>query len=142
MRSYVSEPAPEGTPRTWDEWTDVLGQVYRAGDHVAVATISGKSPQMVLGRVERINRVDSKGSLIEDGRWELDGRGERKWLTVPSCTVSVKPLLDARGFTRWGNAKTVTYQFWQNIVKIDNDAFNTRVAALESDLADLLEELK
>ena len=45
----------------WPEWTDVLGNTYKPGDIVAVATISGRSPQMVFARVIRINRVNSSG---------------------------------------------------------------------------------
>lgn len=77
MGSYgpVSYGAPkwDGTsPKTWPEWTDVLGQTYRPGDYVAVSVINGRSPQMVIGKVIQINRVDSKNNLIVelDRRWE------------------------------------------------------------------------
>lgn len=50
--------------KTWAEWTDCLGNVYRPGDIVAIAIINGKSPQMVIARVEKINRVDSSGEPI------------------------------------------------------------------------------
>lgn len=45
----------------WPEWTDELGNTYRPGDIVAVAVINGRSPQMVIARVERINKVNSQG---------------------------------------------------------------------------------
>lgn len=55
--------------KTWDEWTDNLGNTYRPGDIVAVATINGKSPQMVIAVVERINRVNSSGEEIKTRKW-------------------------------------------------------------------------
>lgn len=45
----------------WSEWTDELGNTYRPGDLVAIAIINGRSPQMVIARVERINKVNSYG---------------------------------------------------------------------------------
>lgn len=50
--------------KTWDMWEDCRGCFYQAGDIVAIAIINGKSPQMILARVERINRVNSSGELI------------------------------------------------------------------------------
>lgn len=50
--------------KTWPEWEDCQGNVYQPGDIVAVAIINGRSPQLVLARVERINRVNSSGELI------------------------------------------------------------------------------
>lgn len=144
---WNAEKAPAGTPKTYDEWTDVLGQTYRAGDTVAVAVINGKSPQMVIGEVVRINRLDSKGCEHVDEFWvDDDSKPPRTWTTStgetrsrpeqkrahrPSCTVTVQPLIDARGFYRTGNPspwrvtdpdakpKPVTYQFWQNIIKVE-----------------------
>lgn len=48
----------------WPEWTDELGHTYRPGDIVAIAIINGRSPQMVIAKVERINRVNSSGEEI------------------------------------------------------------------------------
>lgn len=45
----------------WPEWTDELGNTYRPGDIVAIAIINGRSPQMVIARVERINKINSRG---------------------------------------------------------------------------------
>jgi hypothetical protein len=45
----------------WPEWTDVVGNTYRPGDLVAIAIINGRSPQMVLAKVIRINKVNSYG---------------------------------------------------------------------------------
>lgn len=53
----------------WPSWTDVLGNTYGLGDIVAIAVINGKSPQMVIARVERINRVNSSGELITERMW-------------------------------------------------------------------------
>lgn len=121
--------------KTWPEWTDVLGQTYRAGDRVAIATISGRSPQMVIGTVVRINRVDSHGEEIvtHHSRWEIvDGERKAYYYNTPSCTVRVQPEIDARGFYRtrgmwidekWVNdatdPKQVTYQIPANIIKLN-----------------------
>jgi hypothetical protein len=59
--------------KTWDQWEDCRGNFYQPGDIVAIAIINGKSPQMVLARVERINRVNSSGELIWTNKtFELD----------------------------------------------------------------------
>lgn len=50
--------------KTWPEWEDCRGNFYQPGDIVAIAIINGRSPQMILARVERINRVNSSGELI------------------------------------------------------------------------------
>jgi hypothetical protein len=48
----------------WPEWTDELGNTYCPGDIVAIAIINGRSPQLIIARVERINRVNSYGEPI------------------------------------------------------------------------------
>lgn len=112
----------------WPEWTDVLGQKYAAGDHVAYASVSGKSPQMVIARVVRINRVNSQNKeiMLNEGTWSSPQ-------LVPSCTVTVIPVIDARGFYRsnakwdpvtrtrvpFAEAKPVTLQLPNNIIKVD-----------------------
>lgn len=48
----------------WPEWVDELGNTYRPGDIVAIAIINGRSPQMIIARVDRINRVNSYGEEI------------------------------------------------------------------------------
>lgn len=57
------------TDKTWSEWEDGVGNIYGPGDIVAVATVSGKSPQMVIARVERINRLNSSGEEITTRKW-------------------------------------------------------------------------
>lgn len=144
--------------KIWDEWTDVLGNTYKPGDIVAVATISSKSPQLVIARVERINRLNGSGEEITTRKWfdhETPIQREREcyylkqspyysyrgqavheckpactmyvetgeYRTVLSCTVKAKPLVDARGFSRWstdadGNNKSVTYSIPENIIKV------------------------
>lgn len=154
------------SPKTWDEWTDVLGHTYRAGDYVAVSIINGKSPQMVIGKVIQINRVDSKGALIMDCEttWvecaETDEGARqhprtKKWQRIhrewtDSCTVKVQPLLDARGFDRGGwngqPPKAVVYRLWENVIKVDGSLYEAKcnaamkVAAL--DLSGMSEELR
>lgn len=55
--------------KTWDEWTDELGNVYRPGDIIAVATVRSRSPQMVIARVEKINRLNGSGEEITTRKW-------------------------------------------------------------------------
>lgn len=126
--------------KTWPFWTDVLGQTYYPGDLVAVATVNGKSPQLVLARVERINRVNSSGEEITKHKYfphdepitklrsdgsEYQERGEHR--NMPSCTVRTKPLVDARGFGRWstnketGENRSVTYSIPENILKVKEE---------------------
>lgn len=162
--NHSTRPAAADTPKTWDEWTDVLGQTYRPGDCVAIAVINGRSPQMVIARVLQINRLNSKGEEHyeicsrwdrcepgtpggrEDVRWDPDTRshvGLGTWAiqeTRPSCTVRCQPIEDARGFGRYGN-KAVTYQFWQNIIRVDGAEFERLAAASIEDLQELAEEL-
>ena len=104
--------------KTWDHWTDKLGNIIYPGDIVAVSTINGRSPQMVIAQVERINRLNSRGEEITEGI-----REKGKWTTVPSCSITARPILDARGFWRWSTkkdqqARAVTYQIPANIIKI------------------------
>jgi len=155
------------SPKTWDEWTDPLDQVYRPGDYVAIATISGKSPQLVIGKVTKINRVDSKGHLIVsrttrhvDCDKDEPGARERtkydytlkksislgQWYRIehefiPSCTVTAYPVLDGRGFGRYGKVKPTTYRLWGNIVKVDGSGLERALEALGDDLKALAEEL-
>jgi hypothetical protein len=114
--------------KTYDEWTDALGQTYRPGDTVAIATISGRSPQLVIAKVERINAVNSKGEQITTVEFD---RTTKPWTrtTVPSCTVRCKPLVDARDFYRSGKGffggqekeiRSVTYQIPENIIKVED----------------------
>ena len=55
----MSKPNPK--QQTTDKWTDSLGQEFGPGDLISVAVINGRSPQMVIARVERINTTDPKG---------------------------------------------------------------------------------
>lgn len=111
----------------WPEWTDVLGNKYSAGDYVAYASISGKSPQLVIARVERINRLNSNREEIVTvtGRYPNQTR-------VPYCSLTVTPVIDARGFYRTRTkydpllkqsvpikVKPVTLHIVENAIKID-----------------------
>lgn len=102
MTRWDAETVDKDFPRTWPEWTDILGQTYRPGDHVVYAMISGRSPQLVFAKVERINRVNSKRQEITDEVWDTPDRRHARnagRVTIPSCTVSVWPVIDARGST-------------------------------------------
>lgn len=112
--------------KEWPSWTDMLGQEYRPGDFVVYATISGRSPVMNYGKVDRINRINSRGETIRgNGRWfvsdtekDANGRPIRKYVEGdPSCTVTIVPLENGRNFYRWSDRKT-TIQIPGNIVKV------------------------
>lgn len=69
----------------WTEWTDELGNTYHPGDLVAIATINGKSPQLVYAVVERINKVNSYGEPhMVNKSFELDEpiRHERECFVI------------------------------------------------------------
>lgn len=121
-------------PYEWPQWKDALGNTFRVGDTLAVATISGKSPQMVICRVERINRRNSRGEPHMDRKWfehpqpiwktrhngtAYEERGEYR--EIPSCTVTATPLVDGRKFGRYSDRK-VTYTLPGNWVKVDYNA--------------------
>ena len=100
---------------TEQTWTDAYGQTYGPGDHIAVATISGRSPQLVIAVVERINTVDSKGQpIVTYVGWNPT---TRQPITAPSCTVTARPVHDGRGFHRWSD-RAVTYRIPGNIIKV------------------------
>lgn len=104
--------------KEWPHWTDILGNLIYPGDFIAVATINGRSPQMVIAQVERINRLNSRGEEITD--WVMES-GRRR--TVPSCSITARPIKDARNFWRWSKkgekARAVTYQIPANIIRIE-----------------------
>jgi len=108
--------------KTWPHWTDCLGNIIYPDDLVAVSTINGRSPQLVIARVVRINRLNSKGEeIVVQQREKINDKWE--WTTTPSCTITAVPVIDARGFFRWSGrngeeAKAVTYQIPSNIVKV------------------------
>lgn len=104
--------------KTWPHWTDILGNLIYPGDFIAVATINGRSPQQVIAKVERINRINSRGEEIVRGE-----RRNGKWVNVPSCSITARPLMDARDFHRWTKKgeenRAVTYQIPENCIKIN-----------------------
>lgn len=131
---YNAPKAGPDVPKVWGSWTDVLGQTYRPGDTVAVGVINGRSPQIVIGEVIRINRINSQGQehleeVLErdDNGMPVRDPGTHDFIRhiVPSCTVTVMPQVDARGFWRAGvtfqkdkKVRPVTYTIWQNIIKV------------------------
>jgi len=133
---------------TWDSWTDVIGNEYRPGDLVCIATISGRSPQLVIAEVVKINKTDKNGEPFTTRQWfdhdepimkrrevrrynyqtrtyddiveEYVEKGEYR--QVPSCTVTCQPIQDTRKFYRStnseGKARKVTYTIIENIIKV------------------------
>lgn len=110
--------------KTWPFWTDILGNTIYPGDFIAVSTINGRSPQLVIAQVERINRLNSRGEEITAA-----ARENGKWKNAPSCSITARPVMDARNFMRWStwkgnsNAKdkprAVTYQIPENVLRIE-----------------------
>lgn len=120
---YTNEDAEREDSDTWAGWTDALGQPYGPGDMIAVATISGRSPQMVIAQVIEIRRKDASGNLImEHGYGEVEddnGTVRRQWGVTPSCKVKARPIVDGRQFSRsTRNPRPVTYSITGNIVKL------------------------
>lgn len=60
---------PSKKQGTTDRWKDSLGQEFRPGDMIAVAVINGRSPQMVVALVERINTTNAKGEPHTKSAW-------------------------------------------------------------------------
>lgn len=132
---------------TTNEWTDSLGNKIKIGDVVAIATINGRSPQMVFVKITRLNTHRSNGDPIfkeaEFVDTEVGSKEERDvmknpyaslWNThdnwqgkkisswkiegVPAVTVTGRAIKDGRGFFRWAEREN-TYQFIGNVVKVD-----------------------
>lgn len=132
---------------TWDEWEDCMGNSFRPGDLVAIATVSGRSPQLVVAEVIRINKTDAKGTPIVTRQfikhdepimktrtqktYDYGTRGykeeivsyleEGEYKQVPSATLTARPI-ESR-FTRYGQSadgtnKPSTYTITANWVKI------------------------
>lgn len=103
---------------TTDSWEDSLGQKISPGDFIAVATISGRSPQMVIAQLERINTHNNEGkpfgahskaypaSAYEESDFETrtrtrpDGTIQTLPGKVRTVTLTCTPLFDGRGFHR------------------------------------------
>lgn len=126
----MSATTKDGRPKTWESWTDMLGQTYKAGDLVVYASINGRSPNMVFAKVDQINRVNSKNEDIVVTEYHYDPKTKQRWHTEkPSCTVRVIPLESGRGFTRWSDRK-VTLSIPGNIVKVTVDPYQNKIDAI------------
>lgn len=110
---------------TYESWIDALGNEIRPGDTVAIAIISGRSPQLVTGKIISINAYNSRGVRHVDTRFVYkDGRiADRKY--VETCTITVEPTSGSRWAAERGDrrtAKKITYNFPDNMVKIADGA--------------------
>lgn len=118
-----------------DSWHDILGNSYGPGDTVAYASINGKSPQLVVAEVVRINTINSKGEKITSHKYD---QNRRQWTESPSVTVTVKPLIDARGFGRYGKKdRLITLQIPENIIavtEVDMTAIARRLLEVQDQL--------
>lgn len=110
--------------KTTDEWEDSLGQKIVPGDFIAVATISGKSPQMVVAQIEKMSTHNADGKPFgahskaypavatdeKDFSPRTFPRHDGTTVTYPphirTVTVTATPMFDGRGFGRsrgkWG----------------------------------------
>ena len=102
----------------WPEWTDFLGNVYRPGDHVVYATCSSSSANLTFARALKINRLDKDGEPIMTSKYDRTLRMQIR--DIPHCTVTLQPLEDSRMSWRDSNAKKVTIQNIDNIVKVES----------------------
>lgn len=103
-----------GIPLTYDEWTDPCGNVYRPGDHVAVATISGRSPQLVIAKVVSINRVNSKGEEI--GKSSFDGGDPELDAALAECRKEQPRLIagaNQPAYDAWRKRYDPLVQAWR-----------------------------
>lgn len=103
---------------TVESWTDPLGQKYGPGDCIAYATISGRSPQMVIAEVLNIFTHDSKGEPYTESRWDAVSR---TLVHKPSVSIQVSPLLDGRDFHRSSKPRAVNLTILGNIIKVPNE---------------------
>ena len=103
-------PAEPDTPKTWPEWTDVLGNTYRPGDNVAISIINGKSPQMVIGEVLKINRVNSSKQQLGEFVYD-DGDPELK--------EAKEKIHDQTFRDRYSDDRLVREDAWQKIRDAD-----------------------
>lgn len=135
--TYIMRKKMTNEDKTWPHWTDPLGNLIFPGDVVAISTINGRSPQLVIARVDRINRVNSRGEEIVARksisfdepvqRLRYDGTPYlvyQEYREVPSCTITATPIIDARGFSRSSTytgepVKKVTYSIPENIIRIE-----------------------
>lgn len=85
------------------EWQDMVGNSYGPGALIAYASGYGSNgSKMTVGRVIRINRVNSEG--------RRHGRAPYQYSTNPdaqfqaSCSVTVQPLVDSQS-RRWSSNK-------------------------------------
>ena len=104
--------------QTTDSWEDSLGQKIEPGDFIAVATISGRSPQMVIAQIVRLNTHDKDGNPFGAFSKAYPATAceedDFKPKTVPTHsggthtyaphirtnTITATPLFDGRGFSR------------------------------------------
>lgn len=96
-----------------DAWSDCLGQQYGPGDCVGYASISGKSPQLVVAEVVAIYTHNASGKRYTENTFRDGG-----WQFIDSVSVKVMPLLDGREFYRGSNPKPVHLKITGNIVKL------------------------
>lgn len=95
----ANRPAPSvphpALPKEWDSWPDKLGNHFRAGDWIAYAANSGR---MVIGVVEKINRLFPDGREILWHTREGDKQLYEDWRAIP-----------------YGDPqKSIIYDQWQN----------------------------
>ena len=69
----MDEPVATNNDKEWSHWIDELGNKYQPGDIVAISIVKGRSPQMIIARVDRINKINSSGEeIMVNKTFELD----------------------------------------------------------------------
>lgn len=86
-------------------WYDAIGQELRVGDYAAVATISHKSPQLVVIKVLGMKDTNN------------DGSPARTWNGKPGVNIKGKRL--SSRFSLW-DSRAVTYKIPENLIKLSN----------------------
>lgn len=117
---------------TWDGehkptvYIDFLGQECRVGDHIAYATSSSHSANVVVGTVLEFKTVNAQGEQYGQTRYDYNspivkGQPRPSWFEYKWC-LKVQPLLDSRfsrGDYKTGLKKSVVIGTVMNVHKVD-----------------------
>lgn len=90
----------------WPAWEDALGHLFKPGDFCAHAYTTGQTGSLQFGQVISINRYRKNGEeIVINVRWD---NNTRQWITKPSCTITVIPILKVRIHSPAGPIETWT----------------------------------
>lgn len=110
---------------TVNEWYDSIGQKIHPGDYIAVATINGRSPQLVYAQIKQINKTNKDGKPYYFGfhgpAQALDPQYYNLDNYTPTVVVSAVPIYSGRDFYRSDNPRAVSYSIVGNITKLSDE---------------------